>query len=126
MCPNPLLAIHTIIAFLKNFPMVGYMYILECSDGSYYVGSTVDLVTRFKQHMTGEGARHTRKRLPVKLTYFEKFKRIDHAYHREKQVQRWSRKKKEALINSQPELLNDLAKCMNGTSHKDFEALKSN
>lgn len=79
--------------------MKGYMYILECVDGSYYVGSTNDLDLRLQQHQNGEGANHTRKRLPVELIYYEEFERIDVAFNREKQVQGWSRKKKEALIN---------------------------
>lgn len=78
--------------------MQAYMYILECSDGSYYTGSTKDLELRLQQHNEGEGANHTKKRLPVKLIYYEEFQRIDEAFYREKQVQGWSRKKKEALI----------------------------
>ena len=78
--------------------MKGYMYILECSDGSYYTGSTKNLLLRFLQHQSGNGAKHTKKRLPIKLVYFEEFNRIDLAFKREKQVQGWRRKKKEALI----------------------------
>ncbi len=88
----------------------GYMYILECSDGSYYTGSTKYLELRLKQHQSGKGAKHTAKHLPVKLVYFEEFNRIDHAFYREKQVQRWSKKKKEALIKGEIELLSKLAK----------------
>ncbi len=47
--------------------MKGYMYILECADGSYYTGSTIDIELRIKQHQTGEGANHTKKGLPIKL-----------------------------------------------------------
>jgi putative endonuclease len=83
----------------------GYMYILECSDGSYYTGSTNNLNLRIEQHQNGEGANHTKKRLPVRLVYYEEFERVDQAFYREKQVQGWSRKKKEALINSQHEKL---------------------
>jgi len=79
--------------------MKAWMYILDCSDGSYYTGSTTNLEARFFQHQSGLGANHTKKRLPVKLVYFEEFDRIDLAFYREKQVQGWSRKKKEALIN---------------------------
>ena len=87
----------------------GYMYILECSDGSYYTGSTTNLELRLQQHQNGEGANHTKKRLPVTLVYYEVYSRIDEAFYREKQVQGWSRKKKEALINGNPELLPQLA-----------------
>ncbi len=67
--------------------ITGYMYILECSDGSYYTGSTKDLDRRLAQHQNGEGANHTKKRLPVKLVYFEEFQRIDYAFYREKEAQ---------------------------------------
>jgi putative endonuclease len=89
--------------------MKAYMYILECADGSYYTGSTTDLERRLAQHQAGVGANHTKKRLPVKLVYYEEFARIDEAFNREKQIQGWSRKKKEALINGTPELLPKLA-----------------
>lgn len=93
----------------------GYMYILECSNGSYYTGSTKYLAKRFMQHANGEGANHTKKYLPVKLVYVEEYKRIDTAFYREKQVQGWSRKKKEALIAGMLERLHELAKCINET-----------
>jgi len=89
-------------------------------DNSYYTGSTIDLVRRLKQHQTGQGANHTKKRLPVALIYFEEFGRIDKAFYREKQIQGWSRKKKEALINRQPELLHGLAECQNESHFKHF------
>ena len=89
--------------------MTGYMYILECADGSYYTGSTKNLELRIAQHQAGEGANHTRKHLPVKLVYYETYPRIDHAFYREKQVQGWSRKKKEALINGAFESLSPLS-----------------
>ncbi|GAF05728.1 GIY-YIG nuclease family protein [Saccharicrinis fermentans] len=88
----------------------GYTYILECSDGSYYTGSTKDLELRLQQHQNGEGANHTRKHLPVKLVYFEEFDRIDDAFYREKQIQGWSRKKKEALINGDFDKLSHLSR----------------
>lgn len=86
------------------------MYILECSDGSYYVGSTIHIEKRIAQHQNGEGANHTKKRLPVKLVYFEEYDRIDVAFYREKQIQGWSRKKKEALIKNEFEKLPGLSK----------------
>ena len=76
------------------------MYILECADGSYYTGSTKNLKLRLTEHQKGEGANYTRKRLPVKLVYYEAFGRIDKAFYREKQIQGWSRKKKDVLIRS--------------------------
>jgi putative endonuclease len=90
--------------------MKGYMYILLCADGSYYTGSTIDLNRRIEQHQKGEGSNHTKKRLPVTLLYCEEYARIDEAFYREKQVQKWSRKKKEALIEGATDLLPELAK----------------
>ncbi len=89
------------------------MYILECNDGTYYVGSTNNLELRLTQHQNGEGANHTKKRLPVKLIYYEEFQRVDFAFYREKQVQGWCRKKKEALMRGMPEELNKLSECVN-------------
>lgn len=86
------------------------MYILECSNGKYYTGSTKDLIKRLEQHQSGEGSNFTRKHLPVKLVYYEEFDRIDSAFYREKQVQGWSRKKKEALINNEFHKLPELSR----------------
>lgn len=86
------------------------MYILLCDDGSYYTGSTRDLEQRLEDHFSGAGANYTRKHKPIKLVYYEEFDRIDEAYYREKQVQGWSRKKKEALINGCEDKLQELSK----------------
>ena len=88
----------------------GYVYILECSDGTYYTGSTKDLERRIQQHQAGEGARYTKRCLPVKLIYSEEFDRIDAAFYREKQIQSWSRKKKQALIEGRLGDLPELSK----------------
>ena len=90
--------------------MKGYMYILRCSDGTYYTGSTKYLDIRMKQHNEGRGANYTMKRLPVELIYYEEYDRIDHAFYREKQVQNWSRKKKEALMDGRINDVKHLAK----------------
>ena len=100
--------------------MTGYVYILKCSDGSYYTGSTNDLERRLEEHQAGLGANYTRDRLPVELVYFEEHARIDDAYYREKQIQGWGRKKKEALINNTPEKLHKLSECKNETHYKNY------
>jgi putative endonuclease len=89
------------------------MYILECADGTFYTGSTVDLYKRLWQHETGLGANHTKKRLPVKLVYFEGYDRIDDAFYREKQVQGWTHAKKKALIEKNYSAIHKLAECRN-------------
>lgn len=100
--------------------MKGFVYILECADGSYYTGSTKNLNLRILQHKMGEGANHTKKRLPIKLVYFEEFERIDLAFYREKQIQGWRRDKKEALISLASDKLHELARCLNKSSHVNF------
>ncbi len=87
----------------------GYMYILQCADNSFYVGSTRNLESRIDQHNCGEGSKHTKARCPVKLVYYETFDRIDEAFAREKQVQGWSRAKKIALINGNTDALPSLS-----------------
>jgi putative endonuclease len=89
---------------------MAWMYILRCADGSYYVGSTKNLELRMEQHQPGHGSRYTAKRIPVELVYGEEYDRVADAYYREKQVQNWSRAKREALINGDTELLPSLAK----------------
>ena len=106
--------------------MKGFIYILECCDGSYYTGSTIDLQRRLNQHQSGLGANHTLRRLPVKLVFFREYDRIDFAFEREKQIQGWSRKKKEALIYGMTEELHELAKCMNMTSHTKKRGINNN
>ena len=76
-----------------------YVYILECEDKSFYTGSTWDLERRVIEHNEGIATNYTSKRIPVKLVYSEYFDSISLAYEREKQIQRWSRVKKIALIN---------------------------
>ena len=85
-------------------------YILKCSDGSYYVGSTTNLENRLKTHNQGKAATYTAKRRPVKLVYHEEFKCLDEAVQRERQVKKWSRAKKEALIRGKMETLQKLSK----------------
>ena len=86
------------------------MYILRCADGSYYVGSTRDIVTRLRQHQAGEGAAYTRGRLPVELVYSIWAESVVQAFWFEKRVQNWSRAKREALIDGRLDLLPELAK----------------
>jgi len=95
---------------IKVRQMKGFMYILECNDGSYYTGSTNDLDKRLLQHNEGVGANYTKKRTPVKLIYFEEFQSIDEAFKREKQIQNWSRAKKQALMNGELDKLVELSK----------------
>jgi putative endonuclease len=96
-----------------------FMYILECIDGSYYTGSTVDLNNRLIQHSEGTGANYTSKRLPVKLVYFEEYERVDEAFYREKQIQGWSHAKKKALIDENWDKIHELAECKNKSNFRN-------
>ncbi len=75
-----------------------WMYMLQCSDGSFCVGSTANLDARLAEHNMGRGSAYTAARLPVRLVYAEEFDSISAAFAREKQVQGWSRRKRLALI----------------------------
>ena len=76
-----------------------FVYMLRCGDNSYYVGSTWDLDHRLWQHATGLGSQYTSKRQPVTLVFAQEYDRMAEAYAREKQIQGWSRRKREALID---------------------------
>ncbi|GAB1308811.1 hypothetical protein KH5_14940 [Urechidicola sp. KH5] len=103
----------------------GFVYILKCSDCSFYTGSTIDMEQRLNQHQMGRGSNHTRNRLPVTLVYLEVCTTIGAAFEREKQIQGWRREKKLALINKNYELLPKLAECKNSTHFKEWLRLRS-
>ena len=76
-----------------------HVYILKCSDESFYVGLTTDLKQRVQDHQSGDGAQYTRSRRPLSLEYSERFASKQEAENREHQLKRWSRAKKEALTS---------------------------
>lgn len=82
----------------KNF-----VYILECCDGTYYTGWTVNLEKRLKIHNEGTGpkaAKYTRGRRPVKLVYFEECENKSEALKRELAIKKLTKEEKQRLINS--------------------------
>ena len=90
---------------------VYYVYILSCSDNSYYTGVTSNLTQRLEDHQNRKYLNsYTSCRLPVELVYYCSFTEITMAIETEKQIKKWSRAKKEALINEEYELLPNLAK----------------
>lgn len=80
------------------FMDVWYVYILECSDGTYYTGITNDLDKRLAKHNAGRGARYTRTRRPVKMLWHEKVGEKSSAMKREIQIKKMARSQKEKLI----------------------------
>jgi putative endonuclease len=90
--------------------MSALVYILRCSDNTLYVGSTTDLPRRIQQHNEGRGGRYTAARLPVTLLYSETHNTLSAAIEREQQVKRWTRVKKQALIEGRTADLKRLAR----------------
>ncbi len=90
--------------------MSAWVYILECSDASYYTGSTIDLQGRLVKHGEGAVSSWTASRLPVKLVFQQDFYTMDEAINAERQIKGWSRAKKEALMAGNFDLLVELAK----------------
>lgn len=90
--------------------IMSYTYILLCSNGEYYVGSTEDLDKRLQEHQSGRGCDFTKAHLPVKLVYTEEYPTIEEAYKRERQLHGWSKAKKEALICGDIDKLKQLSK----------------
>lgn len=77
-----------------------HVYILKCADNTYYTGITSDLEKRISEHESGAHKNsYTYFRRPVELVFFAEFTNVDLAIAMEKQIKKWSRVKKEALIN---------------------------
>ena len=88
-----------------------YVYILKCNDNSYYIGVTSNLEQRFERHQSGFYKNcYTYLRRPTSLVFYASFTDINFAIDMEKQIKKWSRAKKEALINDEYEALPNLAK----------------
>ena len=75
-----------------------WVYIVKCSDGSYYTGHTDNLEIRIAQHQCGEHVSYTASRLPVELAWSQEFNTREEALAAERQIKGWSRKKKEAMM----------------------------
>ena len=96
-----------------------YVYILLCSDGSYYTGVTNNVDRRFYEHVSGlDDFCYTYSRRPLKLVWANYFASNLEAIGWEKKIKGWSRKKKEALINDEFEKLPGLSVCQNLSSSK--------
>ena len=78
---------------------MAYTYMLECRDGSLYVGWTDDLEKRIRTHQAGRGGKFTRSRLPVRLAYFEELPDKSAAMSREWHLKRLTHQQKLALID---------------------------
>lgn len=79
---------------------MNYVYIVECSDGTFYTGWTNNLEKRIEMHSNGTGAKYTKGRGPVKLVYYEIFADKKDAMKREYAIKKLSRKEKILLIDN--------------------------
>ena len=94
--------------FMKN---LYFVYIIKCSDSSYYVGITNNLLQRINEHNSGiDSHSYTYSRRPVELVFNQEFIDVNGAIIFEKKLKGWSRAKKEALINNRCEDLPLLSK----------------
>jgi putative endonuclease len=83
-----------------------YVYILKCSDGSFYTGVTNNAEKRLEEHQQGINTNcYTFSRRPLEMVYYEHTTDINIAIAREKQIKGWSRRKKIALIEQNFEQL---------------------
>ena len=96
-----------------------YVYILKCSDGSYYTGITNDIEKRFNEHNYGKNKNcYTYKRRPLEIVFQETFNDVLQAIYFEKKIKKWTRSKKDALIHGDFDMLQILSECRNATHHK--------
>ncbi|WP_458190527.1 GIY-YIG nuclease family protein [Haladaptatus sp. NG-WS-4] len=79
-----------------------WVYVVECSDGSFYTGYTTDVARRVAEHDDGEGAKYTRGRTPVELVYSKRFESKSAAMSREYKIKQFSRAEKERLVEIGP------------------------
>jgi putative endonuclease len=101
-----------------NMRKVMYLYIVRCSDDTLYVGVTNNLERRLTEHNTGVNPKaYTFSRRPVVLVYNKSFTNFQQAFDWETKIKKWSRSKKQALIDGDFDLLKTLSK-------KDFSGKK--
>ena len=105
-----------------------YVYILRCIDDSLYVGVTSDIDRRVIEHNAGKYPdAYTHSKRPVTLVFYQDFTDPNQAIEFEKKLKKWSRVKKQALIDGNFDKLQDLSECRNATHHKyksDFEDIE--
>ena len=96
-----------------------YVYILKCADNSFYTGITNTLDKRFNEHIQGKYKTcYTYRRRPLTLAFYQEFNDVLQAIYFEKKIKRWTRAKKEALINGDWDRLQILSECRNATHYK--------
>jgi putative endonuclease len=77
-----------------------YVYVILCTDGSFYTGYTKNIDARIKLHESGKGARYTKMHKPQKVAYLELFDTRAKAMHREKEIKKLTHQQKLELVNA--------------------------
>ena len=102
-----------------------YLYILKCSDGTYYTGMANNLERRLWEHESGTNEdSYTFSRRPIELQFFEEFTDVNQCIEFEKKIKKWSGKKKQSLIEKNWDRIHELAKCRNETNSKNYKREK--
>jgi predicted GIY-YIG superfamily endonuclease len=104
------------------------VYMLRCSDGSFYVGHTDNLENRIAAHQSGATTGYTQTRRPVSVVFVESFSTRVDALERERQIKGWRRAKKEALVAGDWDRLPSLARGSSRAApiHSSFDKLRTN
>ncbi len=98
---------------------LSYVYILKCSDDTYYTGVTSNLESRMYKHNSGFYPNcYTANRRPLELAFYCEFTDINLAFETETQIKNWSSSKKAALINGDYDKLQWLSECRNSSHYK--------
>jgi len=96
-----------------------YVYILKCSDNSYYTGITNNIARRFEEYEFGINKEcYTFKGRSLTMEFYQVFNDILQAIYFEKKIKRWTRAKKKALIEGDFDMLQILSECRNATHYK--------
>lgn len=82
-----------------------FVYIVECSDGTYYTGFTPDLPRRISLHNSGKGAKYTRARRPVRLVWKKRYRYFKYAAAMERRIKELTRREKNALVRKKLRVL---------------------
>lgn len=99
---------------------MNFTYVVQCSDETLYTGWTSDIMQRLKVHNSGQGAKYTRSRLPVRLVYYEVFATKEEAMSREWHIKRLTRDEKINLVNTVDSKLKDDIERINVTINDAF------
>ena len=95
-----------------------YVYIIKCSDKTFYTGMTNNIARRWQEHCYGDNkSAYTYSRKPLHLVFFETFNDVNQAFAFERKIKKWSSAKRQALIDENWDRLKQLSECRNDTHY---------